>query len=81
MHDHLVSALEPRPGERWLDVATGTGAVAIRAAERGVRVTAIDIAPQMVRHARANATATGVNVEFLVGDAESSPFRTPLSTS
>lgn len=39
IHDRLISALDPSPGERWLDVATGTGAVAARAARAGANVT------------------------------------------
>lgn len=39
------------PGERILDVATGTGALAVAAAERGARVLATDIAPAMVARA------------------------------
>src|SRR5919204_593109 len=39
MHDDLVDRLDPQPGERWLDVATGTGEVAFRAAEAGADVT------------------------------------------
>ena len=31
--DDLIAKLEPRPGERWLDLATGHGAIAIRAAQ------------------------------------------------
>ena len=45
MHDDLVRRLDPKPGERWLDVATGTGEVAFRAAEAGADVTASDLAP------------------------------------
>ena len=37
MHDQMVSALAPRPGERWLDVATGTGGVADPSRRRGRR--------------------------------------------
>ena len=32
VHDKLVAELAPRAGERWLDVGTGTGGVAVRAA-------------------------------------------------
>lgn len=30
IHDHLVARLAPGGGERWLDIGTGTGAVALR---------------------------------------------------
>ena len=38
MHDDLVRRLDPKPGERWVDLATGTGEVAFRAAEAGADV-------------------------------------------
>jgi 2-polyprenyl-3-methyl-5-hydroxy-6-metoxy-1,4-benzoquinol methylase len=43
-HDHLLGAIEARPGQRWLDVATGTGEIAVPAAKQGASVTGIDIA-------------------------------------
>jgi ubiquinone/menaquinone biosynthesis C-methylase UbiE len=52
LHDHLVGCLAPRPCERWLDVATGTGAVARRAALAGARVTGLDLSPVMIETAR-----------------------------
>jgi hypothetical protein len=48
IHDRLVRRLDPRPGERSLDVASGTGAVAARAARAGADVTAQDLAPQLI---------------------------------
>lgn len=69
-HDHLLRAVEARPGERWLDVATGTGEIAVPAAQRGASVTAIDIAPRLIATARERARASGVDVALEVGDAE-----------
>ena len=43
VHETLVEALEPLAGERLLDVATGTGAVALRAAASGATVTGLDL--------------------------------------
>lgn len=40
VHENLINRLGARAGERWLDLATGTGAVAMRAAARGAIVTA-----------------------------------------
>jgi SAM-dependent methyltransferase len=69
-----VQALEPRAGERWLDVASGTGEVALRAARAGAEVTGIDIAPVLVEQARAKAAAQGFRIAFDVGDAEALPY-------
>jgi len=73
-HDHLLREVEPREGERWLDVATGTGEIAVRAAEAGARVTGLDLAPDLIESARSRATAAGVDVSFDVGDAERLPY-------
>jgi ubiquinone/menaquinone biosynthesis C-methylase UbiE len=75
VHDALVAALDLRAGERLLDVATGTGAVALRAARIGALVTGIDLAPEMVRTARRLAERAGVRIRFDVGDAERLPYR------
>ena len=48
IHDALVERLAPQPGERWLDVATGTGEVALRAARAGADVVGLDIEPGYV---------------------------------
>lgn len=69
IHDDLVSRLAPQPGERWLDVATGTGAVALRAASAGAAVTAQDLAPDLIATAKRVAAESGVSIAFDVGDA------------
>ena len=74
VHDELVARLAPRPDERWLDLATGTGAVALRAALAGARVTAQDLAPALVETARLLAAERGLEVRFDVGDAERLPY-------
>ena len=70
MHDELARRLDPRPGERWLDLATGTGEVAFRAARKGAHVIGVDIAPALIERARRAATRDGLDVRFEVGDAE-----------
>jgi ubiquinone/menaquinone biosynthesis C-methylase UbiE len=70
VHDELIARLRPRPGERWLDVATGTGAVALRAARAGAQVTGQDLAPELIVTARELAAKAGLSVDFEVGDAE-----------
>ena len=58
------------PGQRWLDLACGTGAVAERAAVRGARVTGIDLAPALIATARERAQARGLDIDYRVGDCE-----------
>lgn len=74
LHDLLVERLAPRPGERWLDVASGTGAVAVRAARAGADVTGVDIAPALVEAARRITAAEGLDVRYDVGDVEELPY-------
>src|SRR5581483_8251345 len=73
-HDELVAAVAPDPGERWLDVATGTGAVALRAARAGADVTGVDYAEPLVETARRLAEEEGLAIHFDVGDAENLPY-------
>jgi ubiquinone/menaquinone biosynthesis C-methylase UbiE len=70
VHEALIQRLCARPGERWLDLATGTGAVALRAARAGAEVTAQDLAPELIETARRIAGHEGLSVRFDVGDAE-----------
>jgi SAM-dependent methyltransferase len=61
-------------GQRVLDVACGTGVVAITAARRGASVTALDLTPELLVRARENADLAGVAVDFHEGDVEALPF-------
>jgi SAM-dependent methyltransferase len=61
-------------GQRVLDVACGTGVVAITAARAGARVAALDLTPQLLERARENGQIAGVGVEWREGDAEQLPF-------
>ncbi len=73
-YDDLVGSLVPRAGERWLDVACGTGAIALRAARSGAEVTGIDLAPALVETAKRLAKEEGLEVALEVGDAENMAF-------
>ncbi len=73
VHRHLARVLGPRPGLRWLDVATGTGALALLAARGGAAVTGVDLAPGLIETARRLAAEEGLDVRFEVGDAEALP--------
>jgi SAM-dependent methyltransferase len=70
----LVRHAGVRAGQRLLDVACGTGVVAVTAARAGANVTGIDITPSLVEHARENARTAGVTIDFHEGDAEALPF-------
>ena len=74
VHDRLVGALAPRPGERWLDVATGTGEVALRAARAGAHVTGLDISEGLLAQARAKAEREGLEMRLEFGDAQRLPY-------
>ena len=74
MHDDLVQRLAPRPGERWLDVGCGPGAVAMRAARAGADVTGLDLAPGLIETARRRAEEEGLSIAYDVGDAEALPY-------
>ncbi len=70
IHALVIERVDPRPGERVLDAATGTGAVAILAAARGADVIGQDLAPVLIDTARERAAKEGATVQFEVGDAE-----------
>jgi ubiquinone/menaquinone biosynthesis C-methylase UbiE len=72
----LVDIAGIRPGERVLDVAAGTGNAAIVAAERGARVVASDLTPELFDAGRARAKERGVELEWVEADAEALPFDT-----
>ena len=74
IHDELVAALEPSPGTRWLDIATGTGGVALRAARAGAAATGLDLSQEMLDKADRAAAAEGLEVRFDLGDAERLPY-------
>jgi SAM-dependent methyltransferase len=59
-----------RPGMRALDLATGTGYLARGLAQRGLRVTGLDIAPEMVEAAKSLDEAQGLAIDYVVGKAE-----------
>ena len=68
--DQLLDAAAVGAGKRVLDVATGPGYVAARAAERGAAVVGVDAAEAMVAIARGREP----ELEFRVADAEALPF-------
>ncbi len=69
----FVDRLNIAPGMRVLDVACGTGNLAIPAARKGARVSGVDIALNLLEQARARAGAEGLEASFEEGDAEQLP--------
>jgi SAM-dependent methyltransferase len=74
IHDHLVAELAPQAGEQWLDVGTGTGAVAVRAARAGAKVTGSDLSPVLIETAKRLTREEGLEIDYEVGDAEHLPY-------
>ena len=71
---HCVVRLDPKAGERILDVATGTGWTSRLVAERGAIVTGVDIAAELLAAARMKAQRTFA-LDYQIGDAEALPFQ------
>jgi SAM-dependent methyltransferase len=70
----LVEAAGIGPDKRVLDVAAGTGNASLPAAERGARVTASDLTPELLEAGRARAGQAGLELEWAEADAENLPF-------
>ena len=72
---HLVRFAGIRPGQTLLDVACGTGVVAVTAGRLGARVTGLDLTPELLEQARDNGRRAGLaEAVWKEGDAESLPF-------
>ena len=71
---HCVLRLGPKPGERILDLATGSGMTSRQVAKRGAKVIGADIASGLLAAARERAQAEGLAIDYQVGDAEALPF-------
>jgi demethylmenaquinone methyltransferase/2-methoxy-6-polyprenyl-1,4-benzoquinol methylase len=65
-----VRAIDPKPGERILDIATGTGTSAAALARSGASVVAVDFSPGMIAEGRRRHP----RIEFVEADAERLPF-------
>ena len=72
----FIKRLNLKPGMKVLDVACGTGNLALPAARAGAIVTGVDLAPNLVEQARENATREGLSIQFDEGDAEALPYDT-----
>jgi ubiquinone/menaquinone biosynthesis C-methylase UbiE len=66
----FIERLDLQAGEKVLDVACGTGNLAIPASRVGAAVIGVDIAPNLIEQARITAQIEGLNCQFDEGDAE-----------
>ncbi|HYX34687.1 MAG TPA: class I SAM-dependent methyltransferase [Oligoflexus sp.] len=62
------------PGNRLLDLACGAGQLTIPAARKGIEVTGLDLAANLVEQARSRAKAEGLQIQVDEGDAEDLPY-------
>ena len=70
----LLARVEIEPGQDVLDVATGTGNLALRVAAAGAQVVGIDLTPELFDTARRRAAEQAVTIEWVEGDAEDLPY-------
>jgi SAM-dependent methyltransferase len=72
--ESLCEAVDLQAGSRVLDVACGNGNASLAAARRWCKVTGVDYVPELLRNAEGRARAEGLDVEFVLGDAERLPL-------
>ena len=70
----LCAAVDLRPGQRVLDVATGSGNTALAAARCFTEVVGVDYVPALLARGRERAHAERLPVDFRDGDAEALPL-------
>jgi len=70
----FIERLNITPGMKVLDVACGSGNLAVLAAKKGADVTGIDIAENLIEAAKGRAEAEGLDITFEQGDAEALPY-------
>lgn len=72
--EEFIDRLALKSSDRLLDVACGSGNLAIPAARAGAIVTGVDIATNLLEQARARAASEGLTIQFDEGDAEELPY-------
>lgn len=76
LENHFIAdMMAPVKGQSVLDVATGTGRIAVHLAKQGAHVTALDLTPEMMHEAKQKARAARVKVRFVEGNALRLPFK------
>lgn len=71
----FLDSLDVYPGARLLDVACGSGQLALVAARQGINARGVDIATNAIVAARGRAVSEGLDTRFDEGDAEALPYR------
>src|SRR5688572_22831472 len=66
--EFLIQSLNCTPGAHVLDVPCGNGRLSFELANRGYRVTGVDIAEEFIEEARSRARDDGASIEFILGD-------------
>ena len=69
----VLDLLQPTPGAAVLDLACGQGRIAVPLAQRGYRVTGLDLSEQLLGVAREAADAAGVTVDWHRADMRDIP--------
>ena len=78
--DKLVAAIDPRPGDRFVEIGPGPGALTLRLAPRVARLTAVEVDPAMIEMLRPRVpqNVTLVHADFLDFDLASLWAESPL---
>lgn len=70
----LANFARVKAGQHLLDVACGTGVVAITSRRLGAKVVGVDFSPKLLERASYNAQIAGLEVDWVEGDVENLPF-------
>ncbi|MER9026444.1 class I SAM-dependent methyltransferase [Mesorhizobium sp. M0815] len=71
----ILELLSLRQGDSVLELGCGYGRITNRLAQKGMRVTGLDMSPSLLKKAEADAAERGVSVEYVLGDMRSLPWR------
>ena len=71
---HMLKYLDPKEGEKILDVACGGGTLSLKIAEKGCEVHGIDMSEDAIREAKCLAEREKIACTFEVGNAENLPY-------
>ena len=70
----MLEWLDPKEGEKILDVACGVGTLSLKISEKGCKVYGIDVSEDAINHAKHRSERDRIPCEFEVGDAEDLPY-------